>query len=81
MPDHSVLTLKFSIREDMSNVSRNNKGSNGSSNQSASSLDRSDIYYKRFKTNLLPSQFLKNDLTRNRLIELIDEIELLDKNE
>ncbi len=74
IPDHLVLTLKFdsiiqSIPRNSAQPQRNIPVQNNNA------YDPNHIYFKRFNVNPLPEEFLNNETSQVKLLQLIQNIE------
>ena len=82
IPDHSVLTLKFSTSVYNSvrtthnlQTGEHHQGVQGSDTDTTFNQDHN--YFQRYNVMSLPQEFLNNDLARAKLLELIEHIELI----
>ena len=76
IPDHSILTLKFSTNVVTGNeYDRPNEVYDAHANDN--NADRNDIYFQRFNVKTLPQDFLESDQCTNLLEKLNGDVALM----
>ncbi len=83
IPDHSVLTLKFKLyhtaRDDQHEQSQHISHDEG--NTQSDEYDQGHIYFKRYNVQSIPNVFMNNDVSQEKLIQLIEDMELLQQTQ
>ena len=80
IPDHSILTLKFSTSAH-TEIKKHSQEANNTFKNHVDDLkiqetyDQSHIYFRRYNVKSIPQDFLATDSSRSELLELIENIE------